>query len=155
MRLDLLISILFGILAFLVTLWLLYREREQVHFDWSVGRPVNKSKGGDILMSLELNCTNEEKIKVTVNPVTTTGKPASLDGPITIIVQLGEGSVEMVDDKSFFVVSGDNAGDTSYLVEGDADLGAGVVSVQDIILLHAAGALAANLGLVAEPPVPK
>jgi hypothetical protein len=103
---------------------------------------------------LELNCTNEEKIRISVNPMTSTGKPAQLDGPVTV-TPTGEGTVAMIDDRNFFVVSGDNPGDTSYLVEGDADLGAGVVSVQDIVLLHVAGALASNLGMTAGAPEPK
>jgi len=104
---------------------------------------------------LDLNCTNEEKILVTVTPKTTTGKVAELDGPIVVSVVTGNGSVEMVDDRSFFVVSGDDPGDTSYLVDGDADLGSGVVDVQDTIVLHVAGALAANLGMTAAAPVAK
>jgi hypothetical protein len=103
---------------------------------------------------LDLICTNEEKILITVNPMTSAGKPARLDGPI-VVTATGEGIVTMVDDLHFFVVSGDNPGDTSYLVEGDADLGAGVVSVQDVIVLHVQGAQAQSLGLVAGNPEPK
>lgn len=104
---------------------------------------------------LDLNCTNEEKIHVMVSPKTSAGNPASLDGPVTVTVQAGTGAVQMVNDREFFVVSGTDPGDTSYLVEGDADLGAGVQSIQDVIVLHVAGALAANLGMTADPPVPK
>jgi len=106
-------------------------------------------------MALELNCTNEEKIKVTVNPVTLAGTPVALDGPVVAVVQSGDGTVEMVDDKSFFLVSGANPGDTAYLVSGDADLGSGVQNISDTIVLKVAGALAANLGLVAEAPILK
>ena len=101
---------------------------------------------------LELNCTNEEKIKVTVNPVTRKGKPVPLDGPVSVVIQAGEGTVVMVDDASFRVVSGDNPGDTSYLVSADADIGSGVETISDVIILHVAGALAANLGLTAGAP---
>lgn len=101
---------------------------------------------------LELNCTNEQKIPITVAPVSAGGNPAQLDGAVVVSILAGEGSVQMVDNLHFFVVSGPNPGDTSYMVEADADLGAGVVTIQDTITLHVAGALAANLGLVAGPP---
>lgn len=104
---------------------------------------------------LELNCTNEEKVRVQLAPRTTTGKPAKLDGPVTVEVQSGNGSVQMIDDLSFYAVSGDDPGDTTFVVSGDADLGSGVVAVQDVVLLHVAGSMAANLGLTADAPVTK
>lgn len=126
--------------------------QDSITFNWKVERPQLKERRKAML---ELGCTNEEKIKITVNPVTAAGKPAPLDGPVTVTVQGGEGTVAMVDDKSFYVVSGDNPGDTSYLVSGDADIGAGVETIQDIIILHVAGAKAASFGMVAGAPEPK
>jgi hypothetical protein len=101
---------------------------------------------------VELNCTNEEKIKITVNPVTLAGKPVALDGPIAVTIQNGDGTITLLDDKTFEVVSGDNPGDTAYLVSGDADLGEGVENISDVVLLHVAGAKASSLGLVAGSP---
>lgn len=107
-------------------------------------------------MPLEINCTNEEKILVKVNPTTTTLKPAPLDGSIAVEVQAGDGTFEVQGDgKSFFAVSGDNPGDTTYLVSGDADIGSGVETISDLVILHVAGARAANLGITADAPVPK
>jgi len=40
-------------------------------------------------------------------------------------------------------------------VSGDADLGEGVVTVSDIVMLHVEGAMAKSLGLVADAPEPK
>jgi len=105
-------------------------------------------------MPLDLQCTNEEKIFVTVNPVTANGNPAALDGAVRV-TPTGEGTVEMVSDTSFFVVSGGNPGATTYLVEGDADLGEGIVLLQDSINLNVSGALASNLGINAASPVLK
>lgn len=105
-------------------------------------------------MPLDLQCTNEEKILITVNPRTANGQPAALEGPV-VVTPTGEGTVEMVSDTSFFVVSGDNPGATTYLVEGDADLGAGVVLLQDSINLNVSGALATSLGISAATPVLK
>jgi len=104
---------------------------------------------------IELSCTVEEKIKVTVNPVTPGGVPATLDGPIQASVQSGNGTVALVDEDSFFVISGDLPGDTTFLVSGDADLGAGVQTISDTVLLHAVEAKASNLGLTSELPVLK
>lgn len=131
----------------------IHRIVTQARFDWNVGRPEPKERRKPIM--LELSCTNEEKIKIRVNPVTTTGTAVALDGPIQVSVQSGEGMVEPIDEKSFYVVSGQNPGDTGFLVSGDADLGDGVESISDVILLHVAGAKASSLGLVAETPEPK
>jgi hypothetical protein len=125
-------------------------KKKEPSFSFNVAAPISKE-----MNMLDLNCTTEEKILVTCTPVTSTGKVASLDGPLVVSVINGNGSVEMVGDLSFFLVSGDDPGDTSFLVDGDADLGSGVVDVQDTIVLHVAGALAANLGLSAGTPIPK
>lgn len=106
-------------------------------------------------MPSDVSSTNEQKVPFSINPTTLTGTPAQLDGPIVVTVVSGEGVVEMVDDRNFFVVSGSNPGDTTYLVEGDADLGDGVEKIQDTIVYHVSGARAANLGMSAGPAVPK
>lgn len=124
-------------------------------FRYNIGRPCFKQPldGGEIM--LELNCSNEEKIPVTVTPLSPSGKPAAIQGAVNVTVQDGAGSVTMTGDLTFEVVSGDVPGDTSYLVSADADLGDGVITIQDIIILHVAGAMAANLGMTAGPAVPK
>lgn len=108
-------------------------------------------------MPLDLSITNEEKITVTASPTTTTGRPASLDGPLRVSVISGSGSFtqDPAVPNTVTLVSGDDPGDTSYLIEGDADLGAGVTLIQDTAVLHVAGAQAAALGLVAGAPEPK
>jgi hypothetical protein len=129
------------------------KKKKSVIFAWNVGMAVKK--GGDKNMPLDVSSTNEQKIPIGVNPVTMTGNPASLDGPISVSIVSGEGTVEMIDDRNFFVVSGSNPGDTAYLVEGDADLGAGVETIQDMIVYHVEGAKATNLGMSAGAAVPK
>ena len=99
---------------------------------------------------LELTITNEQKVKVRCVPVTATGNPAALDGPVNFTVESGTGTVEPVDDTSAYLVSGDGPGDTIYMVTADADLGSGVENIADTITLHVEGARAANLGLVAD-----
>lgn len=103
----------------------------------------------------EATITNEQKISVSVTPVTAVGNPAPLDGAIIVTVQSGDGTVEMIDDRSFFAVSGPNPGDTTYLIEADADIGAGVQTISDIFQLHVEGALATSLGVSVGTAVPK
>ena len=105
---------------------------------------------------LEVNITNEQQVKVSLKPVTATGKPATLDGVPTWEVVSGDSTFSAAGDGlSADLVSGDNPGDTDYLVKADADLGEGVVEISDIVRLHVAGAQADNLGLSAGDPAPK
>lgn len=107
-------------------------------------------------MPLGVRCTNEEKVHVRLNPTTTTGRPATLDGKASFSTISGEGTAVVDEDGlGAFLISGDNPGDTTFLVEADADLGAGVVSIQDTVTLEVRGAFAANLGLIPDPPVAK
>jgi len=126
-------------------------ELSHHRFNFYIHNPVSKEK-----QMIELTCTNEEKILVTVNPTTSTGKPTKLDGAVSVTVESGSGSAVVQEDGlSFYLISGDDAGDTTFVVTADADLGEGVVSISDAIILHVAGALAKNLGLVAGSPEPK
>ena len=108
-------------------------------------------------MPLLLQITNEEKIRVTANPTTARGAPALLDGPLRVSVISGNGSFDQaaLAPNEVYLVSPDVPGDTTYLIEGDTDLGAGVQLIQDTVTLQVTGALAQNLGLFAGPPEPK
>jgi len=108
-------------------------------------------------MPLEIACTNEEKVPVTASPKTAGGRPAQIDGALRVTVQSGDGTVEQDPAKplEFFAVSGDIPGTTEYLVEADADLGAGVETIQDTVTLVVNGAKAANFGISAGTPVTK
>lgn len=113
-------------------------------------------------MALEVACTNEEKILITINPSTKTGKPAKVDGIPEWSVLSGNATVIAADDgMSAFVVSQDavdanpTLNITQYKVSADADLGEGVEPIEDTITLHVLGAQASNLGLVAGAAVPK
>ena len=105
-------------------------------------------------MPLELTLTNEEKIKVTASPVTTTGKPAAVDGVVDFTVSVGDCSIERIDALSVFIVSG-GPGDSTVVVSADADLGSGVQTISDALTIHVTGALAAALGLMADAPIAK
>ena len=108
-------------------------------------------------MPLALACSNEEKIKVTASPTTPGGNPATLDGGLQAEVLSGTGTKEPdpSDPNSFFAVSGPDVGQTVFRVFGDADMGSGVVTIEDVVTLDVAGAMAANFGLTASAPIPK
>lgn len=105
---------------------------------------------------VEVKITNEQKIPVSLAPVTATGKPAKLDGaPKWSRISGDSEVVPSSDGLSADLVSSDTPGDTVFLVEADADLGEGVETISDTITLHVEGARAANLGLVVGDAVPK
>lgn len=108
-------------------------------------------------MALDVNITNEEQVVVRLNPVTSTGKPASVEeGKTNWTVQSGDSDCNVAaDGLSATLVSSDTPGDTQILVEADADVGEGVETISDIVSLHVAGAKAASLGLVADAATPK
>jgi len=146
-------DVLLSIFKFIIKIFII-REKSQHkgHFNYAIGRPILKG----VKSMMELNVTNEEKILVTCNPVTLAGNPVALDGPIVVAVQNGDGGFEIqADGKSVFLISGALPGDTTFTIQGDADLGAGVENISDVIILHVAGAKAASFGLVAGTPVLK
>ncbi len=124
------------------------------HFEFSVGPVKNKPRENTAM--LQINITNEQQVNVALHPVTSTGRPAQVDGAPTWTVQSGDSTVNAATDGlSADLISSNTPGDTEILVEADADLGQGVVPISDIIRLSVAGAQAANLGLVAGDPTPK
>ncbi len=100
-------------------------------------------------MPAEISLTSEQRVLLEVKPVTLAGHPAPIDGDPTVTVASGDGTVtpEGTDPKKFWLNSGDNPGDTVFLVEADADLGAGVESIADTVTAHVASPRAAQLGL--------
>jgi hypothetical protein len=112
---------------------------------------------------LPVACNNEQKVKITAAPRTAgtptnpAGNPAQLDGPVQAEVVSGDGTVETIptEPNSFYVVSGPGVGKTTYRVFADADLGTGVVLLEDTIELEVSGAQAASFGLTAGAPEPK
>lgn len=108
-------------------------------------------------MPLAIACSNEEQVPVTASPLTQSGHPAQIDGALTVTVQSGDGTVlqDPATPLLFKAVSGDNPGDTTYLVSADADLGAGVTTITDLVTLTVTSATAASFGLVQGPAEPK
>ncbi len=126
------------------------RRRKPARFEWTVGPVQPKEKGNAVT---EIKITNEQKVRVALAPKTATGKPAPLDGKPTWVVSSGDSTVVVAEDGlSAELVSSDTPGETIVVVEADADLGEGVVTITDAIKLTVEGALATSLGLsVGEP----
>lgn len=103
---------------------------------------------------LDITINSEQKVKVTLKPVTANGKPAKLDGAPSWSVLSGPGTlVEDADHMAAYLVSDDSdLTDTVYQVDADADLGSGVDNLSDKITLHVTGMNAKNLGLAAGTP---
>lgn len=129
-------------------------RRSRGSFKFAFGLPTTKRKTHN--MPVEVSITNEQKIPVTLTPVTDTGKPAKLDGAPTWEVVSGSSTVVVADGGlSAELVSSDDPGDTEILIKADADLGAGVVEISDVIKLTVIGAIAKNLGVSVGAAVPK
>lgn len=125
-----------------------------VRLEFAVGPVTNKPR--NVTNMLEITITNEQQVKVTLQPVTATGRPAPVDGVPTWETISGNSTVNAAGDGlSADLISEDNPGDTQFIVKADADIGQGVVEISDIITLHVEGAMAANLGLSAGQPTPK
>jgi len=99
-------------------------------------------------MSLHVQLTTEQQYRVVASPTTASGNPASLDGPLRAIVTSGEGDVLPGNtDLEVILRTSDNPGPATFLIEADADLGEGVVLIQDTVTFDVQGAMASNLGL--------
>ena len=107
-------------------------------------------------MALDLTIQNDQKIPVTITPVTATGKPATVDGVPTWTLVNGDATIAVAaNGLTAELVSADTPGESNFLVEADADLGAGVETISDTIKLTVTSAKAVNLGLAAGPAVLK
>lgn len=126
-------------------------HKPRVHFDWTIGPVQNKVQQPHDTMKVQI--TNEQKVRVTLAPVTQSGKPAKLDGAPTWRVESGNSTVVASEDGlTADLISADEPGDTVAIVEADADIGEGVETISDVIQLTVTGANAKNLGLSAGTP---
>jgi len=99
---------------------------------------------------------NEQKRTATINPQTSKGKPVAIDGlPKWSVVSGDVTLITSGDGKSCEIISPDEPGQSQVLVEADADLGEGVVTISEVIEVTIDGALASNLGVSVSEPVDK
>lgn len=100
---------------------------------------------------IQATCTNEEKVKITLNPVSKYGTPEALDGKPSWEVTEGTATVEPSEDGlSAYLVSGE-PGLSKIKVTADADLGEGVQTVSDEIEFYVLQAQAETLGFEVSP----
>jgi len=121
---------------------------------WAVGRAQLKTQTQSRM--LEITITKQEKITVTITPTDQDGEPAALDGKPVWTVVNGDSKILVADDGlSAVLISADVPGQTEYLVEADADLGAGVERISDTIKLTVEDPKAVSLGLSAGAAIKK
>jgi hypothetical protein len=104
-------------------------------------------------------CNTGQQVPVTSAPTTAPprSRPASIDGPLRVTKQSGDGSF-LQDPATPLVVrfvAGDGPGTSVFLVEGDADLGAGETLIQETVELTVSSESAASFGFTAGPAEPK
>lgn len=99
-------------------------------------------------MPQELTLSMEFEVVGFIDPMTPGGQPAPIDGEPVWTVTSGPGTIVDTDPpdpkKRWFGASA--AGDVSFQVEADADLGEGVVNLVDTYLIHFSNPMAASLG---------
>lgn len=105
-------------------------------------------------------CNREQKIPVTVEPMTENDNPAPIDGALTIEVLSGDGTFEQdpAMPNMFYAVSGAGVGVTVYRVSADANMSPGddqVTEIQDTYELTVTDVMAARFGMRSGTPVPK
>lgn len=134
--------------------WLRCSRPPRGRLQWAVGRA--QPKGPAQARMLELKITTKEKISVTLHPVDQAGDDAKVDGKPAWTVANGDSKILVADDGlSAELISANTPGDTEYLVEADADLGAGVERISDRIKLTVEDPKAVSLGLTESSPVKK
>ena len=107
-------------------------------------------------MPASINLTTTQKVKVTLSPTTESGNPATLDGVPEWTVESGDCTVNPDEGGlSAYIVSGDGAGESIVKVTADADLGAGVRTIEDLVTVNVTSEEAAALGLTVGAPEEK
>jgi len=119
---------------------------------WCVG-PTMPCEPQETPMPLTVRCTTEEKVRISVQPKTRSGKDATFDGPVVWTVLSGTAIVTPIDDTSVWVQPGPDILDSVISAEGDADLDAGIETIQDLLTLQPEHPRAASMGLTADEPV--
>lgn len=119
-------------------------------------------------MPIDFASTTEEKVEVRLSPRTTQGNASRIEGDPVVEVLSGNGTYVAATQEqkdadvaagltglAGYVVSEDVDGTTQFKVSGDADLGAGVQTISDLINYTYTSPLASNLGLSGGRTLPK
>jgi len=114
-------------------------------------------------MPLDFVSDTDQKVPITLDPKTEGGHSATLDGAPVLSIVSGNATVQQATEEERaanpkfvgWVVSEDTAGSSEWKVTGDADLGAGVVPIEEGGTYTYSAAQAKNLGVSAGTPVLK
>lgn len=104
-----------------------------------------------------LTLNTEQKVNLTIKPLTVNGKPAKLDG-VPTWESSDVGVITLVvaaDGLSADAITTDGIGTSTVKVTADADLGEGVENIAASLDVESVHARATNLGLVAGEPQAK
>lgn len=83
---------------------------------------------GDNIMA---RITTEQRVKLTINPLTQAGNPAPIDGPVSYNSSNEDiVSIEQIDDTSAWATATGEVGASQIFVMFDADLGEGVRTIE-------------------------
>ena len=111
---------------------------------------------------LEVTLDTASKVRVQIKPVSLSGKPATIEaGSLTVTPADGlVNPVVNLESADTFTVQADlpdgaTVSDADFTVSGDADLGAGVETISDVVRCHLTTEKAANLGLTQVEIVPR
>jgi hypothetical protein len=108
-------------------------------------------------MAKETSCNYTQKVPADIQPIiTATGEAVDIEaGTLKLEILSGDGAFNVIDDKHIELISGNDVGDTSYKMTGDADLGEGVQLIEEILILHVVHPTADAFGVSFGTPVPK
>lgn len=106
---------------------------------------------------MNITLTTEQKIRLSLAPVTESGKPANVDGAPKWTVTEGNATLNVDEDgMSAEIISSDEPGPSTVLVTADADLDEGEErEISETIAVNVTAAEAAGLGLTIGTPEPK
>lgn len=108
-------------------------------------------------MSIPAVSSTDEQVVITASPISGSGKPALVDGPLRVTVVSGGATFTQDAGTPLVVkvVSEDVVGSSRFRIAADADLGAGVVEIEDFVDYTYGSPTASAIGLVAGPVEPK
>lgn len=111
-------------------------------------------------MAFAITSDSTQMVPVTASPTSASGAAATVDGALSVSITSGDGTFTQDPATPLAVtfLSGSAVGDTVYNVSVDADLGAGVTNISDVVTYTVTAPpvpQATAVGLVAGAPVPK
>ncbi len=110
-------------------------------------------------MALEVSITNKQKIHIKLNPKNDEGGPATIDGPATFAIGVGDLTLQPdADGLGCTIVSGTAVGDFTVLVEGDVDLSPAIKFLKEAVLVKVTASVpgeTVDFGITADAAQPK